>query len=983
MATQNINIVISQTGGVTVIRTIQGIGQAAANAVNPLRMLQTQLNAVMGALAIGQLADWADEWTAAANKVAVFSKTQQETNEVLNQLYNIAQKVGQPLNGVVDLYHKLSIQAKSLGASVEDNIRVTEIVSKALTIQGTSAQAAHGALLQLGQAMGTGKIKAQEYNSLLTGLPIVLKIVADNLKEAGGSVTKLTALQRAGGLTSKMFYDALLKGGVDVDRMFGSQTRTFAQGMAVLTNGMAKYLGQLNQSLGLSRGFFQLTTLIANNLETIGKLLLVVGAGVAVAFAPAIVNAFATALGFVVTALLRISALLLANPFVLIATAVAAVIAFGDAWDAGIDGMTTVKDVFRALMAYIIEGFQAFQDWAKSAWAEVSKAASDVFNQISDGLGDSVGDWFKSFTTFFDDVGNGFIGVLRGIAKVMDAIAGLILGVVIGIGRVFGGLPEVVSQIFARVYNEIATWIEKAINVVISGINTVRETVGMSLLDMVTLDKQKIDTKVFEDYGQSIASSIDAGFEMQGGYMVQRINDLENRAKAFNVARQQEADKMKNRVNLGERGPAEENASTKKDKSAENALKRLQNELRTLLNRIDPASGALLEMAKAQKILTDAVKENLITEEQRQKYLPLLEQHYRDIISPLGKYVREIADELQLSTMNNREREVEAQLMKMKQDLMMKGQPMNAQQIADMREMLALQQKMNEEAAVRDNLQQGSAAEGMRGFKLQIKGIKDLMADPSSGFGKDDATNALASQMSELFAGTQELWDAQVAGYQDMYDKIDLMRQNDLISESTAIQMRRKVVAMESQQQLEVYTNFFSSLESLSTSSNKKLAAIGKAAAIANATIKGYEAVQVALASAPPPYNYALAAGVAVQAAANVAKILSTDTAFATGGSFTVGGSGGVDSQMVAFRASPGEQVNVSTPTQVRHGTAGQTQGGATAAEPTILKPTFVNVVDPSVMESYLTSPAGEKAIVNVIRNNPSVVRNAATGGRG
>ena len=43
---------------------------------------------------------------------------------------------------------------------------------------------------------------------------------------------------------------------------------------------------------------------------------------------------------------------------------------------------------------------------------------------------------------------------------------------------------------------------------------------------------------------------------------------------------------------------------------------------------------------------------------------------------------------------------------------------------------------------------------------------------------------------------------------------------------------------------------------------------------------------------------------------------------FATGGSFNVGGSGGTDSQLVAFRATPGEQVSIKTP--------GQQGGGVT-----------------------------------------------------
>lgn len=62
-------------------------------------------------------------------------------------------------------------------------------------------------------------------------------------------------------------------------------------------------------------------------------------------------------------------------------------------------------------------------------------------------------------------------------------------------------------------------------------------------------------------------------------------------------------------------------------------------------------------------------------------------------------------------------------------------------------------------------------------------------------------------------------------------------------------------------------------ISSLQSSSSKELQAVGKAAAIAQATMDGYAAVQKALASAPPPFNYALAAAVGAATAANVAKI--------------------------------------------------------------------------------------------------------------
>ncbi|PLU83526.1 hypothetical protein BMJ22_04060, partial [Sinorhizobium medicae] len=52
---------------------------------------------------------------------------------------------------------------------------------------------------------------------------------------------------------------------------------------------------------------------------------------------------------------------------------------------------------------------------------------------------------------------------------------------------------------------------------------------------------------------------------------------------------------------------------------------------------------------------------------------------------------------------------------------------------------------------------------------------------------------------------------------------------------------------------------------------------------------------------------------------------------FANGGSFKVGGAGGADSQIVAFRASPNERVSVTKPGQeTRHGAPVAVQVGVT-----------------------------------------------------
>lgn len=63
-----------------------------------------------------------------------------------------------------------------------------------------------------------------------------------------------------------------------------------------------------------------------------------------------------------------------------------------------------------------------------------------------------------------------------------------------------------------------------------------------------------------------------------------------------------------------------------------------------------------------------------------------------------------------------------------------------------------------------------------------------------------------------------------------------------------------------------------------------------------------------------------LSSSIAAAGARGAANPALFGPGFATGGSFTVGGSGGVDSQQVAFRATPGEMVNITRP--------GQSSGG-------------------------------------------------------
>lgn len=95
---------------------------------------------------------------------------------------------------------------------------------------------------------------------------------------------------------------------------------------------------------------------------------------------------------------------------------------------------------------------------------------------------------------------------------------------------------------------------------------------------------------------------------------------------------------------------------------------------------------------------------------------------------------------------------------------------------------------------------------------------------------------------------------------------------------------------------------------------NKKMIAVGKTLHAAQALIATYAGASEALAL-PFPSNLAASAAVLAKGLAFVAAI--NNVGFATGGSFKVGGGmTGIDSEMVAFKATPGEMVDVRRPGQ-------------------------------------------------------------------
>lgn len=220
-------------------------------------------------MAFKELADGA---TRTQNALKVAGLSGQELTSVYDKLFQAAQDNATPVEDLVKLYSRVSINQKELGVSSGQLIQFSTNVAKALRVQGTTAQEAQGALLQLSQALGGGVVRAEEFNSILEGAPVILQAVAAGIDKAGGSVAKLRQMMLAGELTSKDLFDGLERGSVILDQKLKGSVLTISQALVKLQNSLQDAVGKFDSVFGLSSKFVEVIGTMATTIEDLGKI---------------------------------------------------------------------------------------------------------------------------------------------------------------------------------------------------------------------------------------------------------------------------------------------------------------------------------------------------------------------------------------------------------------------------------------------------------------------------------------------------------------------------------------------------------------------------------------------------------------------------------------------------------------------------------------------------------------------------------------
>lgn len=262
-----------------------------------------------------------------------------------------------------------------------------------------------------------------------------------------------------------------------------------------------------------------------------------------------------------------------------------------------------------------------------------------------------------------------------------------------------------------------------------------------------------------------------------------------------------------------------------------------------------------------------------------------------------------------------------------------------------------------------------------RGLSIYDASTGKLRAEVAALVAKNDQLRQQQYIQSQLGGVLDPILDQnrEIAAQAAVYAQLDQMRRDDLIRAEDYERAKAALWVKYNEYKLNNTSDFFGALADVTSKGTGVVGAISKAAAVAEATIQGYLAVQKALASSPPPWNYVAAAAVAVRTGANVAGILSTNVgSYKDGGQFIVGGRSGVDANNINMNVTRGERVTIETAKQQR---ANDNQAGGAPVVNASTK--VVNLFDEREFVSAMDSDEGERVVMNIIRRNPDGIRGA------
>jgi tape measure domain-containing protein len=219
-----------------------------------------------------EVTDLADAWTRASNQISAAAAATGTASVSLSAIADIARATRTEFDATATLYARLTRATADLGASQQQVIQATQLINQSFVAGGASAQEQASAILQLSQALSSGVLQGDELRSLRESSPLLLQAIA---KEFGVAQGALKALGAEGKLTSDRIFKAILNAAPEIEAQFSVTQSTVADSFTNLRTAAVQYVGELDESLSITKSLGGVANGLADNFEAFADSLLI------------------------------------------------------------------------------------------------------------------------------------------------------------------------------------------------------------------------------------------------------------------------------------------------------------------------------------------------------------------------------------------------------------------------------------------------------------------------------------------------------------------------------------------------------------------------------------------------------------------------------------------------------------------------------------------------------------------------------------
>lgn len=257
----------------------------ASQKMNKLNQASTGANLIKGAITGATIAaavatakkamSISDEYANMNARLNMINDGMQSTSELQKSIFTSAQRTGSAYTEMANGVAKMRMQAGDVFQNNGETIAFLETMNKSFVVGGASIEEQKSAMMQLTQAMASGKLQGDELRSLAETSPALIQAIATKLGVTRGEVKKLGA---DGKITADIVKTAMLEASDKIDEQFRNMPMTWGRAWQNFINYMTKAFEPLSikiNQIANSAEFQQFASMVASVIQIVINALIV------------------------------------------------------------------------------------------------------------------------------------------------------------------------------------------------------------------------------------------------------------------------------------------------------------------------------------------------------------------------------------------------------------------------------------------------------------------------------------------------------------------------------------------------------------------------------------------------------------------------------------------------------------------------------------------------------------------------------------